>query len=149
MGELLKQLRKDNMMAMKEHDTVKKGVLGMVISAIALAEKEKGVELSKEDELTYVQRELKQTRDSLQQTPASRTDLIEETKKKIEILESYLPKQLSAEEIKEADVVILAIDIAITGTERFEGKPTIKVPTNVCVKAPKKLIEKIENELGK
>ena len=53
------------------------------------------------------------------------------------------------EEIKEADVVILAVDIAITGTERFEGKPTIKVPTNVCVKAPKKLIEKIENELGK
>ena len=54
--------------------------------------------------------------------------------------------ELTAEEIKEADVVI---DIAITGTERFEGKPTIKVPTNVCVKAPKKLIEKIENELGK
>ena len=53
------------------------------------------------------------------------------------------------DEIKEADVVILAVDIAITGTERFEGKPTIKVPTNVCVKAPKKLIEKIENELGK
>lgn len=108
MGELLKQLRKDNMMAMKEHDTVKKGVHGMVISAVALAEKEKGVELSKEDELTYVQRELKQTRDSLQQTPASRTDLIEETKKKIEILESYLPKQLSAEEIKEAIEKILS-----------------------------------------
>ena len=104
MGELLKQLRKDNMMAMKEHDTVKKGVLGMVISAVALAEKEKGVELSKEDELTYVQREL----NSLQQTPASRTDLIEETKKKIEILESYLPKQLSAEEIKEAIEKILS-----------------------------------------
>ena len=96
------------MMPMKEHDTVKKGVLGMVISAVALAEKEKGVELSKEDELTYVQRELKQTRDSLQQTPASRTDLIEETKKKIEILESYLPKQLSAEEIKEAIEKILS-----------------------------------------
>lgn len=57
--------------------------------------------------------------------------------------------ELTAEEIKEADVLILAVDIAITGTERFEGKPTIKVPTNVCVKAPKKLIEKIENELGK
>lgn len=83
-------------------------VLGMVISAVALAEKEKGVELSKEDELTYVQRELKQTRDSLQQTPASRTDLIEETKKKIEILESYLPKQLSAEEIKEVIEKILS-----------------------------------------
>ena len=32
--------------------------------------------------------------------------------------------ELTAEEIKEADVVILAVDIAITGTERFEGKPT-------------------------
>lgn len=50
--------------------------------------------------------------------------------------------ELTAEEIKEADVVILAVDIAITGTERFEGKPTIKVPTNVCVKAPKKLNRK-------
>ena len=43
--------------------------------------------------------------------------------------------ELTAEEIKEADVVILAVNIAITGTERFEGKPTIKVPTNVCVKS--------------
>ena len=51
--------------------------------------------------------------------------------------------------MKEADIVILAVDIAITGTERFEGKPTIKVPTNVCVKAPKQLIQKIENELKK
>ena len=67
-----------------------------------------------------------------------------------ELMMKYLDgEELTAEEIKEADVVILAVDIAITGTERFEGKPTIKVPTNVCVKAPKKLIEKIENELGK
>ena len=66
-----------------------------------------------------------------------------------ELKEKLDNNELTAEEIKEADVVILAIDIAITGTERFEGKPTIKVPTNVCVKAPKKLIEKIENELGK
>lgn len=43
----------------------------------------------------------------------------------------------------------LAIDIAITGTERFEGKKTVKVPTNVCVKAPKQLIQKIETELNK
>ena len=57
--------------------------------------------------------------------------------------------ELTPQEIKEADIVILAVDIAITGTERFEGKPTVKVPTNVCVKAPKQLIQKIENELKK
>lgn len=57
--------------------------------------------------------------------------------------------ELTIEEIKEADVVILAVDIAITKTERFEGKKTVKVPTNVCVKAPKQLLQKIEAELKK
>lgn len=57
--------------------------------------------------------------------------------------------ELSAQQIKEADVVIFAIDIAITGTERFDGKKIVKVPTNVCVKAPKQLIQKIEEELNK
>lgn len=102
MGVLLTELRKDNMQAIKDHDTTKKGVLSLVVSAIALAEKESGKELTKEEELTYIQRELKQTREALEETPESRTDLIGETKTKIAILESYLPKQLSEEEIKEA-----------------------------------------------
>ncbi|MEG0470075.1 MAG: PTS fructose transporter subunit IIB, partial [Longicatena sp.] len=45
--------------------------------------------------------------------------------------------------------VIFAIDIAITGTERFKDKKIIQVPTNVCVKAPKQLLQKIESELEK
>ncbi|MEG0528126.1 MAG: fructose PTS transporter subunit IIB [Longicatena sp.] len=57
--------------------------------------------------------------------------------------------ELSAEQIKQADVVIFAIDIAITGTERFKDKKIIQVPTNVCVKAPKQLLQKIESELEK
>lgn len=107
MGELLIELRKANMQAMKDHDTVKKGVLSLVISSIALAEKEDGITLTREEELTFIQKELKQTRESLTETPADRTDLIEETKKKIEILESYLPRQLTEEEIKTAIESIL------------------------------------------
>ena len=107
MGELLIELRKANMQAMKDHDTVKKGVLSLVISSIALAEKEDGKTLTREEELTFIQKELKQTRESLTETPAERTDLIEETKKKIEILESYLPRQLTEEEIKTAIESIL------------------------------------------
>ena len=107
MGELLIELRKANMQAMKDHDTVKKGVLSLVISSIALAEKEDGKTLTKEEELTFIQKELKQTRESFSETPADSTDLIEETKKKIEILESYLPRQLTEEEIKTAIESIL------------------------------------------
>lgn len=55
--------------------------------------------------------------------------------------------ELTSQQIKEADVVIFAIDIAITGTERFEGKKIVQIPTNICVKAPKQLIQKIEAEM--
>lgn len=99
--ELLQKLRKDNLQAMKDKDILKKGVLSLVISAIALAEKEEKRELSIEEEYTFVLKELKQTKDALNETPENRHDLIEENKKKIEILESYLPKQLTEEEIED------------------------------------------------
>lgn len=57
--------------------------------------------------------------------------------------------ELTAEQIKEADVVILAVDIQITGTERFKDKKVVKVGTSLVTKAPKQLIEKIETELKK
>lgn len=49
---------------------------------------------------------------------------------------------LTQEQIDEADVVILAIDVKISGMERFEGKKVIKVPTEIAIKSPNKLIEK-------
>lgn len=107
MGKLLIKLRKDNMQAMKEKDTIKKGVLSLVIASIALAEKENNVTLDEADELTYVQKELKQVRDSLAQTPSNREDLIAQEKQKIAILESYLPKQMDEEQIKEAILKII------------------------------------------
>ena len=99
MGELLLQLRKDNMKAMKEHDTLTKGVLSLVISAIALAEKEAGHTLEKNDELAYIQREIKQTNETIESIPENREDLKEEAQKKLVLLFSYLPKQLTEEEI--------------------------------------------------
>lgn len=107
MGKLLIKLRKDNMQAMKEKDNVKKGVLSLVIASIALAEKENNVTLDEADELTYIQKELKQVRDSLAQTPSNREDLIAQEKQKIAILESYLPKQMDEEQIKEAILKII------------------------------------------
>ena len=101
MGELLLQLRKDNMKAMKEHDTLTKGVLSLVISAVALAEKEAGHTLEKNDELAYIQREIKQTNETIESIPENREDLKEEAQKKLKLLSSYLPKQLTEEEIQQ------------------------------------------------
>ena len=108
MGELLVQLRKENMQAMKDHDTMKKGVLSLVISAIALAEKEGGKTLTLEEEQTYVQKELKQTRETLAETPQDRPELIAETNAKIALLESWLPKQMDEASIRSAIEAMMA-----------------------------------------
>ena len=91
---LLTTLRKDKMQALKDKDTVKNGICSLLISAIALAEKEAGQPLSAEEELAYVQKELKQTKDTLAQTPASRPELIAETQRKIEIIEAMSEAEL-------------------------------------------------------
>lgn len=58
-----------------------------------------------------------------------------------------LENELTKQDVREADLVIMATDIQTTGNERFEGKKIIKVPTNVAVKAAGQLIEKIETDM--
>lgn len=55
-----------------------------------------------------------------------------------------IENELTAEQISQADVVILAVDVKISDRERFEGKRIVQVPTEVAVKSPSKLIEKVE-----
>lgn len=97
----LENLRKDKMSAMKEKDKLKTAVISNMMSLISLAEKEEKKVLSDDEALKYVQRELKQARDTLESLPNDRTDVIDETKKRIEIIESYLPEQLSEDELIE------------------------------------------------
>ncbi len=55
--------------------------------------------------------------------------------------------ELTAQQIKDADVVIIAADIKVGGKERFQGKRIVEVPTHIAIKSPKALINKIEAEL--
>lgn len=59
-----------------------------------------------------------------------------------------IENELTSEQIKEADLVILAVDVKISGRERFEGKRIIQVPTEIAVKSPNKLIEKAQEVLA-
>ena len=53
-----------------------------------------------------------------------------------------IENELTPAQIKEADLVILAVDVKISGRELFEGKRIIQVPTEIAIKSPNKLIEK-------
>lgn len=96
----LDNLRKDKMKAMKDKDRDKVNVITLIMSAVSLAEKENKKELTDEEALVFVQRELKQAKDTLEATPANRQDIIDETSRRIEIIESYLPEQMSEEDLK-------------------------------------------------
>ncbi len=146
MGKLLMQLRKDNMQAMKDKDNIKKGVLSLVIASIALAEKEQNITLEEADELTYVQKELKQVRDSLAQTPSNREDLIKQEKQKIAILESYLPKQMDEEQIKEAILKIIS-ENNLEKTKKSQGVIMKSMMANYKGLVDGKLVNKVLGEI--
>lgn len=49
---------------------------------------------------------------------------------------------IAEEEAKAADFVIIASDQKISGMERFDGKPVIRVDITTCIKAPEAVIKK-------
>ncbi|MDR1795257.1 MAG: GatB/YqeY domain-containing protein [Erysipelotrichaceae bacterium] len=96
---LSKQLRQEKLAAFKDKDIIKNNLLSLVLAALTLKEKEEGRQLTKQEEFAILQKELKQTKESLSLTPVERTDLIAQANRKIEILNSYLPAQLNPEEL--------------------------------------------------
>lgn len=55
---------------------------------------------------------------------------------------------LTDEDIANADAVLLAIDVAIAGRERFVGKSIIEVPTNTAIKTPESLLSTIQKKIS-
>ena len=59
-----------------------------------------------------------------------------------------IQNELTAADIKDADVIIFSHDIAIRGQERFAGKRIVDVPISLAMKQPKSLISTIEKKLA-
>ncbi|MCC6102449.1 MAG: fructose PTS transporter subunit IIB [Olegusella sp.] len=57
--------------------------------------------------------------------------------------------ELTSEQIEQADCILLCVDVHIEGTTRFKDKKVMKIPTDLAIKAPKQIIKKIHEELGK
>ncbi|WP_416175467.1 PTS fructose-like transporter subunit IIB [Clostridium sp.] len=54
-----------------------------------------------------------------------------------------IENKITLEDVKDADAVILTKDIGIKGTERFKGKPIIKVGVSDVVKKSDQIVEKV------
>ncbi len=95
------KLMEDLKQSMKEKNEVRKNTIQMVRAAILQIEKDKGIKVEDEKIVEIIAKEVKGKKDALVDfEKAKREDLINQTNEEISILQEYLPKQLSKEEIK-------------------------------------------------
>ena len=98
---LKEKLMEDLKSAMKNKEEVRKNTIQMVRAGILQIEKDKGIQVEDDKILEIIAKEVKTKKDALKDfEKAKRQDLIDQTNEEIEVLQQYLPKQLSKEEIK-------------------------------------------------
>lgn len=97
---LLDRLNQDMKQAMKNKDKERLSVIRMVKSSLQNEAIKLGNELSEDEELQVLTREMKQRKDSLQEfEKAGRDDLVSNLKQEIVVLNDYMPAQMSEEEL--------------------------------------------------
>jgi len=100
---LKQQIQNELKQAMLSRDVLRTSVLRLLLSAITYYEIQKGgagYEATDEDFLSVIQKEVRQRRDSVEQfKKGGRQDLVDKETKELELLQTYLPKQISEEEV--------------------------------------------------
>ena len=138
------KLLQDLKEAMKEKDTVRKNTVQLVRLGILQIEKDKKIELDDEGVLDVISKELKKRRDSMPDyVKSGRQDLIDNLNKEIEVLLTYLPKQLTEDEIK------VIVEEAVKETGAATMKDMGKVMANVTPKVKGRADNKIVSGLVK
>ena len=102
------EVRADMVKAMKAKDKDTKETLSMLLAALKNKAIDKREDLTPEEETQVILKEIKQTKETLDMTPADRTEIIEECNKRLAVLEQYAPKMMDEAEIKEVVASVLA-----------------------------------------
>lgn len=99
---LLEKLNQDMKQAMKDKDKETLSVIRMIKASIQNELIKLGKDtLSEDEELTILSREVKQRKDSLQEFKAAeREDLVNKIESELSVLQKYMPKQLTNEELE-------------------------------------------------
>lgn len=143
---LKEKINEDLKSAMKSGDKVKLETIRLIRAAILEFEKSgSGKELNEDEGIKLLNSAAKKRKDSIEQyTKAGRNDLADREKAELEVLMSYLPKQLSNEEIKN----IVKDIAAASGASRKEdfGKLMPLVMKELKGKADGKVVRTIVEE---
>ena len=137
------EVRADMVKAMKAKDKDTKETLSMLLAALKNKAIDKREDLTPEEETQVILKEIKQTKETLDMTPADRTEIIEECKKRLAVLEAYAPKMMDEAEIKE----VVASVLAEMGLDAPTAKDKGKIMKNLMPKVKGKADGKLVNEI--
>lgn len=127
---LKEKLMEDLKISMREKNNLRKNTIQMVRAAILQIEKDKGIEVDDGKILEIIAKEVKSKKDALVDfEKGGREDLIAQTNEEISVLQEYLPKQLTHDElverIKEVIAKVGATSIKDMGAVMKEAKAEI------------------------
>ncbi len=143
---LKQQLQDDLKSAMRERDDVRKRTLRMALTEIRIKEVEVRGELTDADVLAVLQKEAKQRRETLAELDqVDRPELTASEQAELEILEEYLPQQLSREEIEDLARQVI-VDVNAEGP-RDMGQVMRTLMPQVKGRADGKLVNQVVREL--
>ena len=135
------------MAAMKAKDTERKNALSLLLAALKAKAKDKREDLTEEEENAIIQKEIKQTRETMDAAPADREDIRKECQLKLEIYQAFAPKEMSEEEIR-ALVQSVLDQLQITAPTMRDKGPVMKhLMPQVKGKADGKLVNQIVGEM--
>lgn len=102
-------LRNDLNTAMRSGDVARRDTLRLLISSVHNAQIDAGHELSNDDVLRVLQKEAKERRESIEEfRKGNRQDLVDAEQQQLEIIESYLPAQMTEEEARAIVQAVIA-----------------------------------------
>ena len=143
---LKEKLLEDLKSAIKYKNVNRKNTVQMVRAAILQVEKDKKIELNDDQILEVIAKEFKKRNDSLADYEKSgREDLINQIKEEMAVLEEYLPKKLSEEELTEKIKVIIS-EVEAT-TMKDMGKVMKAAKEQLGVTADGKMINEIVKKI--
>lgn len=142
---LQEKIANDLKQAMKNRDALRVSCLRMIIADINNAVIAKQRQLKDEDVVEILQKQVKQHKDSIDGfSKGNRQDLVDKETKELAIIQTYLPKQLTPEEV--AAIVKAAIEETGAKEQKDMGRLMSVIMPKVKGRADGKLVNKIVSE---
>lgn len=137
------EVRSAMIAAMKAKDKERKDALSALLTALKNKAIDKRADLTEEEETQVILKEIKQLKETIEMTPADRTDILTECNSRLAVLEEYAPKMMDEAEIKAVVSEVLTSLGLDAPTAKEKGKIMKELMPKVKGKADGKLVSEV------